>query len=83
MKYYILDHCETAEDAENIRYGDPKYFAHDSQTAALAAADHFNFGGGWESSWPLKIALIDEEGYETTWDVGVEHEPSFNAVRAE
>ena len=82
MKYYIPESGEALEDANEI----PEW-------AGVDMADWIDVGllgeyiwshrGGWESSWPIELFLVDDEGNETKWVIDMRMEPVFSAIRME
>ena len=76
MKYYAPEH-ETTEDAREFKSAE---YEHCSTVAEDAAEDFFYRHSGWESSWPLTIALVDEDG-ESRWEVERHMRPEFDARR--
>jgi len=81
MKFYIKDRGDSAYDAVDIGDGNG-WHRHDSFTAEGAADIYHDNYGGWESSWPMTITLVDDNGTESDWDVDRESVPSFYATKA-
>lgn len=81
MKFYMPDLGETEEDARLIPGCDgnwsPELFVTD------AAEHYYTHMDGWESKWPVTIAVIDQHGVETRWKVECEAVPSFFASKVE
>lgn len=47
--------------------------------AESAAEDFYDNHDGWESSWPIELALYNGETALGRYSVGLEHRPSFYA----
>jgi len=80
--YRVIDHCEDSYYPLETNWDieeDPDYIAQD------AADDYVSGHDGWESDWPLTIALHDTEGGReiSRMIVDMEHEPTFTARPAE
>jgi hypothetical protein len=74
LKYYIPDHGYTQEDAEevpNCKESDPEDFAKIAADWCHARKD------GWEWTWPVIFAVIDESGKEHRIEVSREIVPEF------
>ena len=71
--YYIpIDH-ETTEDAQPLG---GNYAC--AEEAAEAAAEYIHDNcDGWDHSWPIIFAMIDEAGRETLVRVEMQFKPSF------
>ena len=79
MKFYV-DEYGTIDDAVTIPFcgtGKPLWLA-----AEQAAEYHHNQQGGWESTWPFTIVIIDDDLRELArYSVDREAVPHFNTKR--
>ena len=79
VKYYIPDHGETPQDAVEL----PKnYIGYTWRyMAEVAAQDHHDGHGGWESTWPITFVLLNEKDQEMgRFEVERESVPQFHAT---
>jgi hypothetical protein len=80
-RYYLPEHGQSADDSYtvDVEWGDadPELIADD------AAQDYFNEHDGWESSWPLTIVVVLQDGTERKFSVDMESVPRFFARATE
>lgn len=80
MKWYLPEYGETADSA--IALDDRSDHGHSDTTAEIVADLFHSNHDGWEASWPVVIALVDNVA-ETRWTVDRESVPHFIATRTE
>lgn len=79
MKYYRPEYGESADDA--VAFPTPVLGWPSVAEAAEAAADHYHAHGGWESTWPIRLAVLDDLGsLFGVCDVTRETVPEFSAT---
>jgi hypothetical protein len=74
MKFYIPDHGEKAEDAEEIKGNtedDPRWFAQNAADYCHLTRD------GREWSWPIKMVVIDDQDKEHLFEFACIDRTSF------
>jgi hypothetical protein len=76
-KYFRPDHGGSIERAHEFDsdWGPD----HGDWIAEDAAQDHYHEHDGWESSWPVKFSIVFDDGRIETYEIELDHEPSFSA----
>jgi hypothetical protein len=80
LKYYILEHGETIEDAREVpKAGDEESTTH-YWFVLNAARYHYDNEDGWESSWPLTFVIINGKNQEVAkYAIELDFSPNFYA----
>jgi len=80
MKYYILNQ-ESPEDAEGFK-SHWEWASDCNEYIAQDAAEHFyRDGDGWETEWPVEIAILSDDGKELgRFEVEQKLVPTFSAT---
>lgn len=75
VKYWLPEHGQTVEDGYEVETDSdiPRWIAQD------AADDYHSEHDGWESRWPLTIALQLEDGTQKQFEVECDYDPVFTA----
>jgi hypothetical protein len=76
VKYYLPSELETVDDARELFDPSDGFYEHGKKSAERIAEYWYAYE---EACFPLTVALVDDDGSETQWEVEAHVSTSFCA----